>query len=182
MRRLLCTVASLLAAATLFAGTPVSGKLDTVLKEHHSPDASFLVGEWHYNTSGYVFVKEEGETPPQETAARNLKLMTVTPDNCVLTFLDANTCVFRVGDKKFKVACRINPETRELKATVALWSIKGWLVENGDCIDLIYTRSNLELMMNYLCPLSTHKYIRELNSALKCTDGLTLSIQFSRNQ
>ena len=159
---------------------PVSGKLDAILSACPAPDAAFLTGEWHYGGNGFVFIKDEGDTPSGDIADKNLKLMTVTPDNCVLTFIDGNTCIFRVGDKKFKVSCKLDPKTREFKASVAFFSIKGWLVRNGDHIDLIYTKPNLEMMMYFLCPRKTHKHIRELCSALDCTDGLTLAIEFDR--
>ena len=184
MKKLLLIIALFLicglATGTMVAGTPVEGRLDEVLRDHAIPQTEFLKGEWKYYDNGFVFFKEEGETPTKEMADTKLKQMTVTPDNCVLTFFDEKTCSFRVGNRKFKLVYKLDPTTRELKATFGWFSVKGYLVQNGDKIDLIYTKANLEMMMNFLCPLDTHKYIRELCSAMAKTDGLTLSIQFSK--
>ena len=180
MKKIFLAAAALLSAVSVMAGTPASGKLGDILKNYFIPSTEFLVGEWHYCDNSYVFTKDEGDTPSKETADTNLRLMTVTPSNCVLTFLDYKTCTFRVGDKKFKLTYRLNPETREFKSGLAFFSIKGLLVQDGDRIDLIYTKSDLEMMMNFLCPASTHKYIKALSSAMDCTDGLTLCIQFQK--
>ena len=180
--KLLCTAVLILSAAMLQAEspTPASARLEVILAERSAPETHLLAGEWHYSGNSYVFFKEEGETPSKELADENLRLMTVTPSNCVLRFLDERFCTFRVGDKKFRLTWRLNHETREFRATVALFSIKGYLVQKGDCLELIYSKPNLFMMMNFLCPRETHQYIRKLSTAMDCTEGLSLGITFSK--
>lgn len=157
-----------------------AARLQDFLKAHQVPTADFLAGDWCYDDNVYIFFKAEGETPTKETADRDLELMTVRPDNCELVFLDERTCTFRVGNKKFKLDWRLDPQTREFRARVAFFAIKGYLVQVGDRIALIYSKSNLEMMMRFLCPGATHKYINDLTSEMAGTDGLTLGILFSK--
>lgn len=164
----------------LFLAVSPSERLSDILISGKVPSAEFLQGEWHYADNSYVFFKEPGDTPTKELADTNLELMTVRPDNCVLTFLDNRFCTFRVGKMKFKLVWSLNENTREFKASVAFFSIKGFLVQEEDRIMLIYSKPNLEMMMRFLCPASTHKYIKELSTAMDVTDGLTLGIEFCK--
>lgn len=174
-------VSVLVAVSVAATGRIRSGDgLADVLASHDVPSAEFLKGDWHYDDNVYVCFDKKGPTPPKETADRNLALMTVNPDNCELVFLDGRTCTFRVGDMKFKLVWELDQKTCEFKATVALFSIKGYLVRVGDRLALVYSKPNLFMMMRFLCPLSTHKYIKELSSAMDVTKGLTLAILFSK--
>lgn len=154
--------------------------LADVLASHTAPSADFLLGDWRYNDNVFVCFKDAGETPDKSVADSNLALMTVNPENCELVFLDGKTCTFRVGNMKFKLVWKLNEETREFTASVAFFTVKGYLVREGDRLALIYSKANLFMMMRFLCPLSTHKYIRDLSSAMDITDGLSLCILFSK--
>lgn len=155
-------------------------RVSDFLGSHEIPSVGFLTGEWHYDDNSFVFFKEPGGAPGKDVVDRDLEMMTVTPDNCVLTFVDKDNCTFRVGANRFKVNWKLDPQTREFSASVALFKIKGYLVQAGDRIALVYAKSDLEMMMRFLCPLSTHKYIRELSRLLGETPGLTLCIYFKK--
>lgn len=173
--------ASLMAVSVAAAAQAAPAEtLSDFLARDRVPSAGFLMGEWHYCDNSYVFFKDTGETPSKDTADSNLALMTVNPGNCELVFIDDHTCTFRVGDMKFKLDWKLDEKTREFKASVAFFTVKGYLVQDGDRLALIYSKANLFMMMRFLCPLPTHRYIRALSDALDITPGLTLCIYFSK--
>lgn len=180
-KRIFLLVAALLAAFTADARNTMNGKLQEVLRSHEIPSTEFMLGSWGYSDNAFVFFKESGATPSKADTDKDLARMTVNHDNCRLVFLDGKTCTFGVGKKQYKLTWTLNEKTREFKAGLAFFSVKGYLVRDGDNLALIYSKPDLEMMMRWLCPLSTHKYINELCNGLEQTPGLTVCILFSKD-
>lgn len=145
-----------------------------------SPAEDFLQGCWQYDGNVPIFLEEEGQMPDKESIDNCLYNMTVTADNCDLKFFAGQKCSFRVGRKEFGLKWSLDPKTREFRATYGVFSITGYLVRDGERLALIYSKSKLEMMMYYLCPISTYRSVRELCRILGKQDGLTLCIYFKR--
>lgn len=181
MKRFILALAALLLAVSSFAQTTGGVKLSEYKKTHYVPKAEFLTGKWVYDDNAFIFYKEEGPTPTKESIDKYVDLMTVNPENCDLVFNpDGKTFVFRMGDRKYKMNWTLDPETRLMNSSITFWSIKGHLMQDGDRLALIYTKSDLDLMMHFLCPFSTYKYIKAFINELEVTDGLSLCIFFKK--
>lgn len=157
-------------------------RISDILSSHNVPTTNYMTGEWRYTDNSYVFFDKPGKMPSKNVSDRNLALMTVTPDNCRLIFHDGKTCTLSVGDKAYTLKWELNPSTREFKASLLFFSVKGYLVRDGENLVLIYSKSDLTMMMKFMCPFSTHKYIRELSSAMDITEGLSLCIIFKKGR
>lgn len=179
--RLFAVLTALFISAAAVGQQKGAEKLNSFIGSHSVPAADFLSGSWRYRDNMYVFFKGTGDTPSKDVTDNNLTMMTVTSDNCELAFLEGNRCSFRVGNKKFTLTWQLDPQTREFKTSLPFFTIKGYLVRYGKDIALVYTRSDLELMMRFLCPASTHGYINDFSRSMKVTDGLSLCFIFSRN-
>lgn len=178
---IIATVLCLVASVATLDAAPRAEKLSDVLSSHSVPSADFLKGQWNYIENSFVFYKDSGVTPTTEMVDRNLALMTIRPEDFELIFLDEGSVTFRIGKKKCTLKWKLNAQTREFSASLAFFSVKGYLVQDGERIMLIYSKSDLEMMMKFLCPISTHKYIRELMDELEKTPGLTIAFSFSKN-
>ena len=160
--------------------TLLSVTLSALLAGIESPSEQSLLGEWH--CSGNIAVCMEGAAVPADDAGigRHLIGMGATADNCTLSFEPGHKCMFRLGEKSFRVSWSLDSVTKEFKATVGLFSIKGYLTVKDDRLILIYSRNNLIMMMWYLCTPEGRQHIKPLGKCLDAGKSLTAGIEFSR--
>lgn len=154
--------------------------LGTVLSGGKVPSEADLLGQWGYCSNSYVFMEAEGPTPDKKLVDSHLTDMGATKSNLVLTFSEGHKGNLRLGEKDIDFDWTINPATKEFKVTVALFTIKGYLVKDGGKLSLVYKRSDLFMMMRFLCTAAGRKHISPLGELLDSTRGLTVAMEFSK--
>lgn len=158
--------------------------LGGLLNSGTAPSEKELIGTWGYSDN--IFVLMEGsstdgvETPSKSETDSHLKAMGATHSNLVLSFSEGHKANLRLGENSFDIDWQLNPATKEFKATVGLFTIKGYLVKKGDRIVLAYTRPNLFMIMRFLCTPAGRKHIAPLGDLLDCTKGLSVAMEFTR--
>ena len=71
--------------------------------------------------------------------------------------------------------------TMEFRTSVGIITIKGFLVQENGKLILAYKRSDLFMIMQYLCSPQGRKNISPLGKLLDSTKGLTLAMEFEKN-
>ena len=158
--------------------------LGGLLNSGTAPCEKDLLGTWGYAGNCFVLMDEpqtdEISTPSKSETDAHLKAMGATHGNLVLSFSEGQKANLRLGDNSFDIDWQLNPTTKEFKATVGLFTIRGYLVKKGDRIVLAYTRQNLFMIMRFLCTPAGRKHIAPLGTLLDCTKGLSIAMEFSR--
>ena len=143
-----------------------------------APTEAEMTGRWGYASSEFVFMDKEGPTPNKKAVDEHLKAMGASRSNCQVTFSEGHKGSLRLGGKSMDFDWTLDAKTRQFKATVAMVSIKGYMVRDGKRIVLVFKRSDLFLIMRYLCNSTSRKHISPLGELLDSTWGLTLAMAF----
>ena len=158
--------------------------LGGLLNSGTAPCEKDLIGTWGYAGNSVVLMDESSagdiSTPSKAETDAHLEAMGAAHSNLVLSFCEGHKANLRLGENSFDIDWQLNPTTKEFKATVGLFTIKGYLVKKGDRIVLAYTRSNLFMIMRFLCTPAGRKHISPLGTLLDCTKGLSVAMEFSR--
>ena len=158
--------------------------LGSLISDTAVPSESQLAGDWH--CSGCRIVDYSGNSvdsiqdPDKSLVDYHIKGMGATEDNCFLSFSQRHKCKFSLGEKAFNLNWSIDDNSREFKASVGPFSIKGYLILEGGTLVLVYSRRNLFMMMLYLCTPEGRRHIKPLGTLLDQKDGLTVAIEFSK--
>lgn len=158
--------------------------LGSLLNSGTVPAEKDLIGSWGYVDNGFVLVDGQStdnvRTPSKADVDSHLKAMGASHSNLVLSFSEGHKAQLRLGENSFDIDWQLNPATKEFKATVGLFTIKGYLVKKGDRIVLTYARTNLFMIMRFLCTPAGRKHIAPLGELLDSAKGLTLAMEFTR--
>ena len=155
--------------------------LGVLLGSGSTPTEQQLDGEWGYVDNCFIFMDKSGETPSKQDVDLELKAMGASRTNCVLSFTDGHNGKLRLGGNAMEFKWELDPSTKEFKASVGPFSIKGYMVKKGDRLVLVYTRANLFLIMRYLCTPEGRKHISPLGDLLDSCKGLTLGMEFEKS-
>lgn len=156
--------------------------LSGLLSSGTAPSESRLLGHWGYAGNTLVFMEKSGDVPDQAEVDSHLNAMGASRSNLTLTFTEGRKGRLKLGDNAIDFDWELNASTKEFKAGVGLFSIKGYLVMKEDRIILTYTRANLFLLMRYLCTPAGRKHINPLGELLDCCKGLTVAMEFSKGE
>lgn len=158
--------------------------LGGLLNSGTAPSEKELIGSWGYVDNTFVLMDGQSadgvKTPSKADVDSHLKAMGASHTNLELSFSDGHKAKLRLGENSFDIDWQLNSATKEFKATVGLITIKGYLVKKGDRIVLAYTRTNLFMIMRFLCTPAGRRHIAPLGELLDCTKGLTIAMEFSR--
>lgn len=157
-----------------------AGILSAVLSSGTVPQEDFLLGKWGCTDNSFVFMKKTGRTPDKKEVDAEVRAMGATKSNCVLTFTKGHKLNFRVGNKSFDLDWTLDPGTKEFATSIGLFTMKGYLVQKGNSILMIYSRRNLFMIMRFLCSSEGKKHISPLGELLDSCDGLTLGMTFNK--
>ena len=158
--------------------------LGGLLNSGTAPTEKELIGSWGYIDNMFVLMDGQSDdsitTPSKADTDSHLKAMGATHSNLVLSFSEGHKAKLRLGDNAFDIDWQLNSTTKEFKASVGLFTIKGYLVKKDDKIVLAYTRANLFMIMRFLCTPAGRKHIAPLGDLLDSAKGLTIAMEFSR--
>lgn len=158
--------------------------LGGLLNSGTAPSEKELIGTWGYADNFFVIMDDSSahgaQTPSKTETDSHLKAMGATHNNLTLSFSEGHKANLRLGDNSFYIDWQLDPATKEFKASVGLFTIKGYLLKKGDRIVLAYTRPNLFMIMRFLCTPAGRKHIAPLGNLLDCTKGLSIAMEFSR--
>ena len=143
-----------------------------------TPSEAEMTGRWGYVANEFVFMDKEGPTPDKKAVDEHLSAMGASKTNCVVSFSSNHKGSLKLGSKSMDFDWTLDAKTRQFKATVAMVSIKGYMVRDGKRIVLVFKRSDLFLIMRYLCNSTGRKHIAPLGELLDSTKGLTLAMAF----
>ena len=143
-----------------------------------APSEAEMTGRWGYVANEFVFMDKEGPTPDKKAVDEHLSAMGASKTNCVVSFSSDHKGSLKLGSKSMDFDWTLDPKTCQFKATVAMVSIKGYLVRDGKRIVLVFKRADLFMIMRYLCTPAGRKHISPLGDLLDSTKGLTLAIAF----
>lgn len=152
--------------------------ISSLLSGKKAPAEAEMTGSWGYIASSYVFMDNEGPTPDKKAVDAHLTAMGATKSNCVVSFSADHKGSLRLGGKSMDFDWSLDPRTKQLKCSVAMVSIKGYLVKDGKRLVLTFKRSDLFMIMRYLCSSTGRKHISPLGELLDSTKGLTLAMAF----
>ena len=155
--------------------------LGVLLGTGTTPTEQQMLGQWGYVDNSYVFMENSGETPAKQDVDIQLKAMGATKSNLVLSFSEGHKGNLRLGDNSMDFDWELNSSTKAFKAMIGPFSIKGHIVKKGDRLVLVYSRSNLFLIMRYLCSAEGKKHMAPLGKLLDSCKGLTLAMEFTKN-
>lgn len=158
--------------------TPQAETLAEVTASTQAAVGKAIQKEWHYDGFRFVSMGKAGQAPNKGQTAALLKAMTVTPANCVLTLSGEKFCTLSLGKKKVRLRYTYDTSTRLFRASLGPFAIDGKLMMDGEDLLLVYSRSELFMMMRFLCPSNVQKSVDELAALLDASDGLTLGIRF----
>ena len=176
LKKLICTALCTALSMLLFASSPVTvGELASGVA---APSEKYLEGTWGYAGYRFVFMEKPGETPSDSSVKSRLDGMGTTYDNLELSFSPGKKGCLRLGDNKFDFSWTQDPSTMVFSSSVAFITLKGYLIDKGDRIVMVYSRPDLFLMMKYLCTADGRKNIKPLGSLLDSCKGLTVGMEF----
>lgn len=154
--------------------------LGVLLSGAKTPSEASLNGCWGCVDNIFVFMEDQGPTPSKSAIDAEVKAMGATRDNCQLTFTADHNLNFRVGKKSFDLKWTLDPATKEFKTTVGPVKMTGYLIEQGDNILLVYSKSDLLFIMKFLCSSDGRRHIAPASELLDCCEGLTLGMVFTK--
>lgn len=154
--------------------------IGSLLSSGTAPTEEELIGEWKYSDSIFVFTEKNGQEPSLAEVESHMNAMGARTDNCSITFRKGHEGTLKLGTNSIDINWELDNQTKVFKASVGMFSIKGYLVRVQDNLILTYTRPNLFLIMRYLCSGEGRKHINPLGKELDCCKGLTLGLEFAK--
>lgn len=155
--------------------------LSAILSSGTCPSEQQMLGKWGYADNSFVFMEKQGDTPQKSDVDTCLKAMGASRTNCLLSFSEGHKGRLELGRNAMDFNWELDSATKVFKASVGPFSIKGHMVKKGNRLVLVYTRTNLFLIMRYLCTQEGRKQISELGLLLDSCKGLTLAMEFEKN-
>ena len=174
--RVLFTGVLVFACNLLYAGDAFT--LEELFASTGKPSEKGVTGKWGYDGNRLVFTGKSGQVPSASEIDRCLLKMGASRENLVLTLNPDHTGSLRLGDRSADFSWTLDSDARVLSTTVVLFKLKGYLCVDGDRLVMVYSRSDLFLMMRYLCSSEGKKYIKPFGQLLDCCDGLTVGMEF----
>lgn len=169
----------LLAFAVCLGAQP-SGNIKSIVSMYDSPVPESMVGTWEYCDGSLVFLDKDGALPSLAEVKKYMSAIGVNPSDFHIDFNDLKKCCFRVGKKKFNVNWEVLEDSREIRLYVGPAGLKGYLVDDGGQLFMVFTRTNLNIMLNVLCDGSERKNLKPLGQLLDTTKGLSYGFLFTK--
>lgn len=161
-------------------GAQPSGNIKDIVSRYRSPEPEAMVGTWNYCDGSLVFMEKDGVLPPLSEVKSLMGAIGVNPSDFHIDFRDLKKCTFRVGKKTFNVNWEVLEDSREIRLYLGPAGLKGYLVDDGGRLFMVFTRTNLNIMLNVLCDGSERKNLKPLGQLLDTTKGLSYGFLFTK--
>ena len=174
--RISTTLILLISGQLLYAGNAFT--LAELAASTEKPLESSVTGKWGYDGNCLVFMDKSGKTPSEEEVDKLMLAMGASYDNLVFTLNPDHKGSLRLGDRSVDFDWTLDSDSRVLNTKVALFKLNGYIYADGNRLIMVYSRSDLFMMMRYLCSAEGKKNIKPLGQLLDCCEGLTVGMEF----